>query len=412
MKPSKKRRPTLKWILLSLLSGLFSGLAATVFLFLLDIATKTREAHLSLIWFLPLAGLTIGWLYHRFGKEVARGNNLILEQIHDPKNTIPFVMAPLVLLGTVVTHLFGGSAGREGTAVQMGASLSDQLSHFFKIEKEERKILLVAGAGAGFGAAIGTPWAGVVFGMEVIQIGKLRPFAVVECFLASFTAYYTAVVLHAPHSVYPNIEIGPFQLQSFLWVSIAGILFGITAMLFSKTTHTIEKMQSKYISLSYLRPFVAGILLVLLYYWEGTYRYAGLGISTIQDSLNHVSPYSFPLYKFIFTALTVGSGFKGGEFIPLVFIGSTLGSALSTLLPVSASLLAAVGFAAVFGAAANTPLACSIMAVEIFGFQIAPYALVACYVSFYFSGHKGIYKTQRIAEAKHTKILKWFRGPR
>ena len=157
-----------------------------------------------------------------------------------------------------------------------------------------------------------------------------------------------------------------------------------------------------------MKPFIAGIVLVVLYWWEGSYRYAGLGIPYIQQSLEQTASWRDPAFKFLFTALTVGSGFKGGEFIPLVFIGSTLGSALGGILPVSSSLLSAVGFAAVFGAASNTPIACSVMAVELFGVEVAPYAIVACYAGYYFSGHQGIYHSQIVADPKHQKLRRWF----
>jgi len=376
-----------------------------VFLILLEAVTQWRLLHPAVIWGLPLAGFLIGWIYLRYGKDIADGNNLILEEIHDPRKTIPFSMAPLILLGTVVTHLFGGSAGREGTAVQMGASLADQLTHFFKIEPEERKILLVAGAGAGFASAIGAPLAGVVFGMEVIHIGRLRFFAWFECLIACFVAYFTTRFLQAPHSVYPQIEIPPISPTMLFMVAGAGIIFGLSARFFVTLTHGIESLLRKGIPYPPLKPALAGILIVALYAWEGTYRYAGLGISFIQEALRTPASFQDPLWKAFFTVLTVGSGFKGGEFIPLVFIGTTLGSALGLILPISFKLLAALGFAAVFAGAANTPLACSIMAMEIFGYELAPYALIACYASYYVSGYRGIYRAQKIYQKKHKTML-------
>ncbi len=384
-----------RWSLLSVLSGLLAGTAAAVFLISLNWATQTRNENSWIIWLLPLAGFFIGWIYHHYGHDVSDGHNLILNEIHDPQNIIPLKMAPLILLSTILTHLFGGSAGREGTAVQMGASLSDQLSHFFKIETAERKILLVAGAGAGFGAAIGTPWAGVIFGMEVINIGKLKLFAWLECFVASFVAYYTAVFLKAPHSQFPAIDKIDFDFKILGYVLIAGVLFGLTAKIFILTTHSIEKIGTKFISYPPLKPFFAGVILILLYYMEGSYRFVGLGIPWIQEALTSPGSFIDPFLKGLFTALTVGSGFKGGEFIPLVFIGTTLGSALAIILPVSFKLLAAVGFAAVFAGAANTPIACSVMAIELFGWSIAPYAVIGCFASYYFSGRDGIYRGQR-----------------
>lgn len=388
------KTPWIKWSLLSAFSGILSGTAATVFLFLLDWATETRMSHPEIIWFLPLAGFCLGWVYFAFGKDVAGGNNLVLEQIHSPQKIIPLRMAPFVLLGTLITHLFGGSAGREGTAVQMGASLSDQLSKYFRVSQEERRILLMTGAGAGFGAAIGTPLAGILFGLEFVRIGRIRFVAVWESIVACFFASLTCHFLGAPHTLYPKPEITSFSFSILAWIALAGAIFGLVAQAFARGTHILEHLEKKTISYPPLKPFLAGILIVILYFWEGSYRYAGLGISAIQDSFHKVSSLKDPLYKFFFSILTIGSGFKGGEFIPLVFIGCTLGSALSQWVPVSSDLLAAVGFAAVFGAASNTPLACTLMAVELFGIEIAPYAFVACFTGYFFSGHSGIYANQ------------------
>lgn len=387
-----KRRALL--ILLSGLSGVAAGSAAALFLILLDWATRIREINPELIWGLPVAGFIIGWVFHRHGRDAQPGTNLVLDEIHDPKKVLPWTMAPLIFLGTVLTHLFGGSAGREGTAVQMGASLSDQLGRGFGIRPEERRILLCAGAGAGFGAAIGAPWAGMVFGMEVVHSGRLKFFAAIECLVASMVGYWVAVALKAPHSVFGPIQIPILDLRTVLWVALCGIAFGLAARTFVWLTHAVE-FAFKKISYPPLKPFVGGVVIVALFYLTGGYRYAGLGIGVIQESLQTVGSFQDPAWKAVYTALTVGSGFKGGEFIPLVFTGATLGSALGAVVPVAASLLAAVGFAAVFAGAANTPIACSLMAMELFGWHIGVFALVGCFASFYFSGRIGIYRSQK-----------------
>ena len=313
-------------------------------------------------------------------------------------------MVPLIICGTLLTHLFGGSAGREGSAVQMGASISDQMSAIFKLSPDDRKTLLVIGAGAGFGSAIGVPLAGAVFGMEIIFIGRLKLFAFFECLVASYTAYYTANFLSAPHSHFELSHVDEISLKTLFLVILAGAFFGLAANIFSMITHKIESIRLRYIDYPPLKPFLAGTALVLLYYIEGSYKYAGLGIPIIQDAFIHLSSFSQPALKIFFTAITVGGGFKGGEFVPLVFIGSTLGSALSKILSLSIGLLAALGFAAVFAGASNAPLACSLMAIELFGLKIAPYSFLACYVSYYFSGHHGIYKSQKIYINKHLKV--------
>ncbi len=390
-----------RWTLLSIASGFLAGLASTLFLISLQWVTNTRNSHPDIIWGLPIAGLLIGLFYFYFGNNITGGNNLILEEIHDPKKVLPILMVPFVFAGTILTHLFGGSAGREGTAVQMGATLSDQLSKIFKVEVAERKILLAAGAGAGFGAAIGAPLAGMIFGMEVIHVGRLKLFALFECFIASFVGYYTAYFLGAPHSQFLMTPVESYDMKTFLYVILAGLVFGLTAQLFSKIVHLIESVYDTFLKFPPLRPFFGGVLLISLYNLEGSYRFAGLGIQFIQEAFQSPSNFNIPAFKTGFTALTVGSGFKGGEFIPLVFIGSTLGSALSTIIPISFKLLAALGFSSVFAGASNTPIACSLMAAEIFGYRIFPYALVACFSSYYTSGNHGIYKSQKVYLKKH-----------
>lgn len=389
--------------------GVLAGAAAAVFLISLTWATSYRDSHSWLIWLLPVAGAVIGYAYYKYGHNTDKGTGLILEQIHDPSNIIPFRMAPMVLLGTLLTHLFGGSAGREGTAVQMGASLADQLNRFFKISPEDRKVLLIAGAGAGFSAAIGAPLAGALFGLEVIQVGRLRLFALAECLVASFVAFYVCRLLGAPHSLFGPVGEISYSALGVVSVLGAGLAFGLAANVFMRFTHLIERWQKRFIKHPAFRPIVGGALLVILYQLEGSFRFAGLGIPVIQGYFTEMASFMDPVYKTLFTGVTVGSGFKGGEFIPLVFIGSGLGSALSVVLPLSISVLAALGFAAVFGAAANTPLACAVMACEIFGWNMAPYALLACLVAYFVSGHLGIYKNQKIVRSKRDQLLWVFR---
>lgn len=394
----------LKWIMLSLLVGIFAGLTSSVFLYLLKMVTDFRSLNPSIIWLLPLAGLFIGWSYHLYGQEAVKGNNLILDEIHSPKNVVPLRMAPMIFIGTVITHLFGGSAGREGAAVQMSASIADNVGSFFNVNSKDRKILLMIGSGAGFGSAIGAPIAGMIFGMEVLYIGRLRFFAWPQCLIASFTAYYTSLILKTPHTHFSKINIPNFDLKIFWSVVVSGIIFGLVAMIFNRFTHFLEHLFKKKINIPYIIPFIGGIFIIIFYYFEGSYRYAGLGLDVVSEALEKMSSFKDPSFKLFFTSLTVATGFKGGEFVPLIFIGTTLGSALSLFLPSSFSFLGALGFSAVFAGASNTPLACAIMASEIFGFNIFPYALLACYLSYYSSGHSGIYRTQKIHREKYHYI--------
>lgn len=380
---------------LSVCVGLLAGLSASLFLSGLGWVTQTREHHSSILWALPAAGFFIGWIYHRWGREIADGMSFILNEIYDPQKPTPVLMAPLILIGTLVTHLFGGSAGREGTAVQMGASLADQLTRFFRVSVEERRALLRAGAGAGFGAAIGAPWAGMIFGMEFSEPGKLKWSAWRECFVASMVGYSVTLLLGTHHTPYLSPEIPTYSLSNGFWVATAGVLFGLTALAYKKVTHLVERFATQGLRYPPLRPLVGGLLLAVLFHLEGSYRYTGLGIPYIQEALTQEVSFLAPLLKSLFTSLTVGTGFKGGEFIPLVYVGATLGSALSALLPIGLPLLSQVGFAAVFAGAANTPLACTVMAMEIFDWRIGGFAFLACGLSFLCSGSDSVYKSQR-----------------
>lgn len=393
---------TKKWIILSCLVGLLSGLVSSLFLYTLSWATETRTNNLVLVNYLPIAGFIIGCLFYRFGKKMDNASGLILEEIHTPKNIIPLTLAPLVFSGTILTHLFGGSAGREGTAVQMGASIADQINKYFKMSNEERKILILAGTSAGFSAAIGTPWAGVVFGFEMIQVGQIKFFGLIECIVASLIGFFISKLTNAPHSIFGKVTEIDFSLKYIAVVVVCAIIFGLAARIFIRLTHRIENFNKQYIKFPPLRPMFAGFILLILYHIEGTFRYIGLGIEIIQRSFFFPASINEGILKLFYTAITVGSGFKGGEFIPLVFIGTTLGSYLAGLFSVSVSLLSAVGFISVFAAAANTPITGTILAIELFGWKTGVFAFISCWIAFYFSGNNSIYKNQKFY---YTKVL-------
>lgn len=389
----------LRWAVISLLIGLLAGAASAALLASLDWATAMREANPWLIALLPLAGFAIGWLYHQFGKSVEAGNNLLLDEIHDPRATVPARMAPLVLLGTAVSHLFGASVGREGTALQMGASLADQLTKPLRLDASERRILLMAGIAAGFASVFGTPLAGAVFGLEVLAIGAMRYDALIPCFLSAAIADRVTIAIGLHHTPYRVPFAPPLDAKTLLAAVAAGIAFGLTARAFAWLSHSISRYSKVRIAYGALRPVVGGTLVAAAVYLVGT-RYIGLGIPVISESfLQPVHSWDFAA-KVVFTAVSLGFGFKGGEVTPLFYIGATLGNALGNVLPLPMPLLAGMGFVAVFGGAANTPLASTLMAIELFGGETGLYAGLACVVSYLFSGHAGIYTSQRSGTPK------------
>jgi H+/Cl- antiporter ClcA len=395
-----------KWSLLAVLVGILAGTGSAFFLTGLYWATDTRDANPWLLYLLPLAGMLIGWVYFRFGRAVESGNNLLLERIQTTGGSVSILMAPLIVLSTIGTHLFGGSAGREGTAVQMGGSLADWLGRLLRLSADDRRLILISGISGGFGAVFGTPIAGMVFGMEVLAVGRIRYDALVPCLIASTVGDLVCRGLGIHHDtyvidIYPSITVG-----LLLWAGIAGVVFGAASLTFAELTHAIQYFVLKRVRVMWLRPFYGGIVIIALTGLVGSRDYLGLSLPLIDASFKpgEVAFWAFA-WKILFTAVTLGTGFKGGEVTPLFCIGATLGSSFAWLTGQPTAVYAALGFVAVFAGAANTPLACSLMGIELFGSELALPITIACVVSYIVSGHSGIYLSQQIDTPKHSRVI-------
>ncbi len=393
-----------KWLFIGCLIGMLTGTSSAVLLVALDWATGLRESYHEALLLLPMGGLLSGLIYHYLGKSVEAGNNLLLEEIHNPQNIIPLRMAILVLIGTTISHLCGASVGREGTAVQMGTALVDRLTPILRLNRIDRRIVLMAGISGGFAAVFGTPLAGMVFGLEVLAVGRFRYEGLFPCAIAAIVGDRITLAWGLHHQVYQIPIVPELTIFRLLAAIVAGAIFGLTAMVFATLTHRIGDYFKAKISYPPLRPFLGGILVLGAIQLVGTTKYIGLGIPSIVSAFHaQLPPWDFAA-KLGFTTLSLGAGFKGGEVTPLFYIGATLGNAIAPILALPAPLLAGMGFAGVFAGAANTPLAGTLMAIELFGVPTGIYATIACVVSYLCSGHAGIYRSQRVSLSKYTGV--------
>jgi H+/Cl- antiporter ClcA len=432
-------RYVLKWLLIAIPVGAVVGACVAGFLWALEKATEIRwstDTSIGLPWLLfllPLAGIGVGLLYDLLGKSVEGGNNLIMEQIHEPGGGVPARMAPLVLIGTIVTHLFGGSAGREGTAIQMGGSIASTIARWIRLDRLDTRTLLMAGIAAGFGAVFGTPLTGAIFAVEVLAIGVVDYQSMVPCLIASIAGDWTTRACGIHHTQYSirafaqmNLVHGAPPLDWLLLgkVAVAAVAFGLAGVIFAELTHGLHQVFKWVIPWPIFRPAFGGLLVIALAFLIGP-DYLGLGVTADPHHPNQVSivssfqpggaTYWSWWWKILFTAVTLSSGFKGGEVTPLFFVGAALGNVMARILHAPVDLFAALGFVAVFAGATNTPLACTIMAIELFataqpglihsGFVV--YDATACFLAYLLSGHSGVYLSQRIGSSK----LPWQKMP-
>ncbi len=390
----------IKWLAFSLLSGTLIGSAGTVFHYCMTWANEMRLLYPCLILLLPAAGLLIVGAYHLMHDEKDAGTNLVLAAIHSGKH-IPLKIAPLIFISTVMTHLFGGSAGREGAALQLGGSIGNSLGRLLKFDEKDQHIMIMCGMSAAFSALFGTPMAASIFSMEVVSVGIMHYAALVPCVIASLTAKGVAEYFNVMPEQFLITELPEFTLTTGTAVAILAILCAGISTLFCIMLHSGEKLYKKYLPSPYLRIFTGGTFIVILTLLVQSQDYNGAGMPIIARCFeNDYEPSAF-LLKMVFTAVTLGSGFKGGEIVPSFVIGGTFGCLFGNFVNFSPALCTAAGMGAVFCGVTNCPITSLLICFELFGFSGMPYYLLSIALSYMLSGYYGLYHSQKIVYSKY-----------
>jgi H+/Cl- antiporter ClcA len=389
-----------KWLLYSCLIGVVVGLVAVAFHLGIDLAAELRGEHPNIIWLLPLGGMAIVLLYRVCGMEKDRGTNLVLVAVRDAER-LKLRTAPLIFLSTILTHLVGGSAGREGAALQLGASLSAYAGRKLGLDELDGRIVVMCGMAAAFSALFGTPLTAAVFAMEVVTVGRMYYAAMVPCLLSSYTAALVAhgFGLHAIHG-YPVHDALELELTPILQTAALGVLCALLSILFCKVMHAAPKLYARYLPDPLARAAAGGALVLALTLAIGSQTYNGAGDGVIRQLLaGDTIPEAF-LLKILFTALTLGAGFRGGEIVPVLFTGCAFGTWAGPLLGLPHGFSGALGMAAVFCGATNCPLSSILLAFELFGGQGLPLYALCCGVAYMLSGYHGLYSEQKIIYSK------------
>lgn len=390
----------LKWGCFSALTGLIVGAFSTLFAECLIFVTGFREKNPWLIFFLPLAGVVIVFLYRVFRYKNDRGTNLVLSTIH-AETELPFRMAPLIFISTLITHLFGGSAGREGAALQLGGSIGNQLGRWFRFDEKDRRIVVMCGMSAAFSAIFGTPLAAAFFSMEVVSVGVMYYAALVPCVFASLIASKYAINMGINPDSFQIVPLPKFHLVPSVQVIMLALCCALLSVVFCMVLHSVGDLYRKKLQNPYCRITVSSAVIIGLTLLLQTGDFMGAGIPLIERAIDgQVEPLAF-FWKIVFTALTLEAGFKGGEIVPSFCVGATFGCLFGQIAGLSPSLCAALGMVSVFCGVTNCPVSSLLIAFELFGYEAVPYFMIAVSVSYLMSGYYGLYHDQTIVYSKY-----------
>ena len=387
-----------KWLVLAVAVGLVCGVIGTAFHVGVHEATLLRGEHPWLLWCLPLAGLVIVGFY-KLTKTEGQGTNAVIDEVHLGKG-LPILLLPAIFLGTVLTHLCGGSAGREGAALQMGGTIGFHTGRLFRLDDKDLRIATLAGMAAFFSALFGTPLTAAIFSIVVISVGVMYHAAMFPCLTAALTAYGVSLLLGVEPTRF-TVEMPALAAGTMLRVGVLAVLCALVSVLFCGVMHTAEHLMDRYFPNAWMRVAAGGFAVIALTYLCGTTDYNGAGMEVVTAAVEQgtAHPAAF-LLKLLFTAVTLAAGFKGGEVVPSFFVGATFGCVVGPLLGLPAGASAAIGLVAVFCGASNCPLASTLLSIELFGDAGLLYFALACVISYMLSGYSGLYSSQTILYSK------------
>lgn len=389
----------IKWSALALVIGSVAGAAGTIFSMGVSWATGFRLSHPSMLFFLPVSGLLIVWMYHSFHEEGNRGTNMVIDAISSNERVTP-ATGPLIFFSTILTHLGGGSSGREGAALQLGGSIGNSFGEWFKLDERDKKIAIMCGMSAVFSALFGTPVAAAIFSLEVVSIGVLYYAALVPCVFSSFLAVGIARAAGLEGEHFPVEMIPALDLKAVGLLVLLGILCAAVSILFCVLLHTAEHAYRKYFPDARVRILAGSFLFIALTLLSGTRDYCGSSMGLIESSIEGSARYEAFLMKMLFTAVALGAGFKGGEIVPTLCVGAALGCAFGEITGFAPSLCAACGMAALFAGVTNCPITSLVIALELFGYEGMEYFSIIIAVAFALSGYYGLYASQKFVYSK------------
>lgn len=388
----------IKWLLIAVFCGLLIGVIGVAFSYCLSYVTETRMLNPKLVLLLPFGGLLIVWLYHSSGVKQSKGTNMVISSVRSTEK-VPMKMAPLIFISTVLTHLFGGSAGREGAALQLGGSIAAQIGRILKLDEKDMHIITMCGMSAAFSALFGTSITAAIFPLEVISVGIMYYAALVPCAIASLIASSLAASLGAKGEHFLLAQVPDLDLNMIWKVMVLAILCAVIARIFCHILHYANELFRMYFRNQYLRIFCGGCIIIVLAILFGN-EYLGAGMDMIERSIAGEVIWQAFLLKIVFTSITLGCGFKGGEIVPSFFIGAAFGALIGSLLGIPEGFAAAIGLMSVFCGVTNCPITSLFLSFELFGFVGIGYFLLADTIAYMLSGYESLYHEQKIMYSK------------